>query len=252
MIALDERGPAIAETTLNQLYRPAVGGLQILEHNGNGCTLGFNVFDWSILGGSSPLYFLTAGHCSGTWGQTPRGWPYYQPSSSRVGEEFATVTVHSTGYCPTGHSPCMEADVLAVKYDDTVSVLYGNVANVDASKNITGYLNVQGMVSGAIFGQTVTFVGQVSGKRTATIRDVCKDQWVAGPAGTYWILCQSSADYVSTGGDSGAPIFIPYQQGNQYTPSIVGIHSSTDQAGHKWFSPIDQIDFALNYAFYYW
>jgi hypothetical protein len=258
MVRFEQRDAALGETTLNQTFRPARGGLMINNQDNNPCTLGFNVYNWNTgIGGSSPLYFFTAGHCSGTWGQPPAQTIYYQPGNSptgsRVGVEYATVPVHSGGYCPSGHSPCMDADVLVVQYDDTVSVHYGAVANVDASKNITGYFNVQGTTTGAFVGQVVTMVGQVSGKSTATVRQTCMDQLVSGPAGAYWILCQDSADYSSTGGDSGSPVFIPYTPGNPYTPAIVGIHSSVSTStGHKWYTPISQIDFVFGGAYYYW
>jgi hypothetical protein len=254
MVRFEQRGVAVAQTTLSQYRRPTLGGLLILESSGSQCTLGFNVYNWNTgIGSGSPRYFLTAGHCSETWGSAPFGWPYYQPSyTERIGYEYATATVHSTGYCPSGHSPCLEADALAVRYDDSVSSSYGIVANVDASKNIiTPLFGVVGTVSGGLNGQVVTTVGAFSGKSTATIRAVCVDQQVASGSTTYWIKCQSSADYTAGSGDSGAPVFIPFQSGNSQTPSIVGIHSSTDPSGHKWYTPINQIDIAFGSIWYY-
>ena len=68
------------------------------------------------------------------------------------------------------------------------------------------------------------------------------------------ILCLQETNYVAGSGDSGAPVFIPYN-GNWDTPRVVGIHmgSTNNEQGQprKYFSPITQIEYALP-TLYYW
>jgi hypothetical protein len=255
MVSLKQRGPTIAQTTLNQAYRPVQGGLEISETNGNHCTAGVNVYSY-LTGLGRQQYLLTAGHCSDTWGQGPAGWNFYQPSIGKhIGTEYATAPLRTSG-CPTGHSPCLDADVLAIRIDDTVSTRYGAVSNVDASKNIiTPAFSTVGTVSGVLVGDNVTMVGMASGKVTGTVTVACADQLVdhltsLGTHLTYWVVCQSGATYSSQSGDSGAAVFVPSTSTTE--PRLGGIHSSTDTNGIRWFSDIGEIDTALTNYYFYW
>jgi hypothetical protein len=147
-----------------------------------------------------------------------------------------------------------------VSYVDTVSVLYGSVAKPGCafylgqefcSKNIVGYYNVQGTVVGGITGQAVTMIGQNSGKRTGTILASCEDHLTLGgnPATYVYLRCVQRANYSAGPGDSGAPIFVPYN-GTQQTPVIVGLHSASAN-GQSLITTINQIGYALQSAYYY-
>lgn len=228
-----------------------IGGLEIKV--AIPCTLGFNVMNWDtgIDPYTSTHYFFTAGHCTPTPG-IPSGYDAHQVSllapQDKVGAEYQVVPRRSGASCPVNKSPCMDADVLVVRYDSTVtfpdSVRYGWVANVNASKTIiTPWFNVQGTISGGLNGQTVTTVGMTSGKSTGVISAICVDQ-LLGTSPNIWILCQDRANYVASGGDSGAPVFIPYSSGNPMTPSIVGIHSSS-AGSYRWFSSINMVMYGL-------
>lgn len=210
---------------------------------------------------SSPMYFLTAGHCTrADWG-IPTGnawWRGTYAGADVAGSEFQVDPRRSGANCPVGQSPCVDADVLVVQINSNLtvpdSVLYGNVANVSSSGTIISpWFNVQGTISGGLQGQIVTMVGKSSGKKTGKISMICMAQQVAVPgAPTTWVLCQNRANYSSLGGDSGAPIFIPKVVGNSQTPSIVGIHSSSAANGYRWFTPIQQIDLAFGNSYFYW
>jgi hypothetical protein len=100
-------------------------------------------------------------------------------------------------------------------------------------------------------------VGASSGKRTSTIIKTCVHRTFvdALAGGNMTILCMQETNYVAGGGDSGAPVFIPYIAGNWNTPRVVGIHMGTaaNDSGfiRKYFSPITQIEYALP-TLYYW
>jgi hypothetical protein len=58
---------------------------------------------------------------------------------------------------------------------------------------------------------------------------------------------------VVNGGDSGAPVFVPYDATHpQLDAVMVGIHSSTDQYGYRYLSGIPSIDATFSGAFYYY
>lgn len=255
MIRFHQGMQSYGQATLNQKVRPTVGGLQIKHLNGGDCSLGFNVLNWNtgINPSTDPKYMWTASHCAFTGMGQILGYKIAQLADTVAVEyEVPPVVSFPNWRCPSAaKSPCQEADVLSSKYDDTVNVAYGNVANVDASKNITGYYNVQGTVRGAIVGATLTKVGQAAGKSTGTLSASCVDVVVTFVGmGNVWELCQARATYSSTTGDSGAPIFIPYAVGNPYTPSIVGIHSNASST-FRYFTPISRIDMVFGSAYYY-
>jgi hypothetical protein len=63
-------------------------------------------------------------------------------------------------------------------------------------------------------------------------------------------------NYPAGSGDSGAPVFIPYNPFNPWnTPRVAGIHMGTalneQGVSRKYFSPITQIEYALP-TLYYW
>jgi hypothetical protein len=262
LVEIERGSPAIGETTLLQKYRPAVGGLKIQTPDNPGpstCTLGFNVYKGDPTFGPDPSqgkFFFTASHCSAERGVLT-GNLYYQDSTTsgrRVGLEY-DVALARTSPCPPAESPCQDADVLVVKYDDSVSTLYARVADVDGSKNITGYFNVQGStVSGAIQGDPVTKVGIATGKTSGTVTLDCTDKplFDARTGQNIWVICYSQANYAASEGDSGAPVFVPFSSQDPNSPRFAGIHSSHDDAGFHYFSPVNQIDFAFNSAYYHY
>lgn len=261
MIEVQRESRSVPESTLNDKYRPLVGGLQITNpaFPTKPCTLGYIILKRGEDGYSPDpslgRFFLTAAHCSPTWG-IPTTQIYYQPthwSGNRIGVEVAVAPKLSGGSCPSGKSPCQHADVLVGRADDSVSTLYLRVADVNSLKTIIGHLNLQGAPTlGGLTGETVTKVGSATGKTTGKILATCVDVQLPNFQENIWILCQQRADYHSSDYDSGAPVFIPYSPSNWNTPRLVGIHSSRNVVtGHRHFSPMSQIDYALNYAYYF-
>lgn len=266
MVGFEQSQLGVPETTLNQKYRPLIGGLQIQHHSiTNTCSLGFNVFrrgpDNYSPDPSLGRYFFTASHCSGTWGVFSGAFMYQHVTGAgnRIGVEFEVAPKLTYPACPSpAQSPCQVADVMVGRSDDSVLVSYMRVANVDASKNIIGTFNLQGATTyGGLDGETITMVGATSGKRTSTIMKTCVNRTFPDDitGGTMTILCLQETNYVSGSGDSGAPVFIPYIAGNWNTPRVVGIHmgSTDNEQGQprKYFSPITQIEYALP-TLYYW
>lgn len=256
MVEFRQQDVGRGELKLSDAVRPTAGGIKTQHHNAGYCTLGFNVGRWDEGWNAPPYYFFSAAHCQGsTWGQY-QAYPVYQVNSG-VGEEFEVVPIktYPAWPCPSASkSPCELADLVVYKYDDTVAVRYGNVAKPDGSLNIIGYYNVQPQLVGTIAGQVVTKVGAFGGQSTGTVSLTCTDQPVATTdhPSTVWVLCLGEANYNSADGDSGGPIFIPYNPANpNQTPDLVGIHSNA-AGSHRYFTTMDYIDYATNYAYYYW
>jgi len=136
---------------------------------------------------------------------------------------------------------------MVVKYDTSVAVSMGRVADVDGSRNITGYFNVGSGLSGALGGEAVTLVGAFGGKHTGHVVQgyACEDktQYDSQAHEDVWLICLSRADYAADEGDSGGPVLVSGSH------EIAGLHSSHAGSTH-WFSPINQIDYALNSAYY--
>lgn len=256
MVVIEEVEEAHPDATLNQIYRPVVGGLQIAYPGNPGpspCTIGFNLYrqadDGFYPDVSQGLFFTTASHCSPTPG-TVGGLTVYQPTASpstKIGVEVDHAPILWGYPCPPLKIPCQWADILIVKYLDSIAVGYGAVANVNSSKTIIGYYNIQGTVSGSILGDPVTFVGQAGGKKTGRVTETCVTKQLTG----VWQVCQYKANYAAVPGDSGGPVFVPYSAADPIgTPRVVGSHVST--AGtDRYFAPIAQIASALSHA-YYW
>lgn len=263
MIQFEEIPLAHPNATLEDRFRPLIGGLKVRNSAGVPCTLGFNVLRYDT--GTDPYtsqhYFWTAGHCSGNWGVTSN-YSWWQggtgfTTQDLIANEYEVVPKRTGTNCPTNKSPCVAADVVVARYVSGLtfpgSVRYGWVANVNSSRTIiTPWYNVQASVMGAVPGQTITMIGYASGKKTGTLLQSCQDVQIANPSGgTMWVLCMERANYTAIDGDSGAPLFIPYNPNNPLTPAVVGIHSATG-GSNRYFSGISAIDDALNHAYFFW
>jgi hypothetical protein len=266
MVTMEVIERPVAAGTLNQRYRPLVGGLEIRSPS-LACTLGFNFLKWEtgIDPANSPKYFITAGHCNGNWGNvTGAAFSQVTIGVDRVGQEHQIAPLKlGDPSCPVdtkfgGFTPCFDADVLVGAYDDSVSVLYGRVATVYMpSKVIHNTLSVVGTTSGGITGQTVHLVAAVTGQHnTGKIKASCENIFYADPLDpdrVFWVLCTQRTDNITNIGDSGAPYFILYNPSYpNTTPAVVGIHVAGTGSSRSWLSPINQIDKALGPGTYYW
>jgi hypothetical protein len=130
-----------------------------------------------------------------------------------------------------------------------VSQGYGIVKKTNLNSIvITGNTGVSGIVYGAVAGETVWKVGKTTGTTKGTVTSTCVNFQLQFP--DPMILCGHSAWYGSGDGDSGAPVFIPYDpQQPGSTPRTVGIHSSRAGILVRYYSPHSQILNAQSGAF---
>jgi hypothetical protein len=256
-LAVEQLPPVRRDITLQDSVRPVHGGLSIRRNDGQDCTYGFGGYRM-VNGYPDPAqgeFMVTAAHCqfgvyyvTGTiWGQNTY--------SARIGIEVH-VAPNFTGCsynqcCPYPGLGCQLADVAVVQLDSGISAGYGVVKKTKGGNiTITGLYGVSGQLYGAIAGETVWKVGRTTGTSNGITQATCvnipPDQDALFPG----ILCAHAADYNSGDGDSGAPVFIPYNPNVPYTPRTVGIHFGRSGAT-RYYSHMQQIWYAQDYQ-YWW
>lgn len=227
------------------------GGLKIANDALAICSLGMNGYHSDGAGGpdpSRPPVFMTASHCGGVntvWGQNA--------VSLRIGQTIHDAPVFyppncgASECCPYPTYGCQDADVSVGEYDAGISQGYGVVYKTNInSLTITGTYSIGASIYGAIKGEKVWKVGQTTGTTNGNVSAICVD--IPPDPPFPGILCAQRADYSSDHGDSGAPIFMPFDPANpDFTPRIVGILCC---AG-GYYSPINNIWAAQAYQFFW-
>lgn len=259
MLDIEQLPHARPDATLRDLVRPVHGGLEIQSDFTELCTVGFDGYRTN--GGypdpSLGRYFMTAAHCQNHVGTVGTVWGQdTNTAAARIGVEVHQAPVFYYPQCPyIGNVGCRRADVAVVQYDSAVASGYGVVKKTNiGSIVITGLTGVSGDIYGALAGEKIWKVGKTTGTTTGTVLNTCVDIPPPPPpntAGLPGILCTHTANYNSSGGDSGAPIFIPYNSANPYgTPRTVGIHGGVF-GSVRYYSPMSQIWSAQGYQFYW-
>lgn len=257
MLVVEKMGPVQELATLRNAVRPAVGGLEINKgQSGSGeCTLGFNVYK-KVGGYPDPglgRFFLTASHCANARG-TVTGTVWGQPDiDNPAGVEVATAVIYTGSNCP--YTSCTRADVVVAQYFDSVGSSFGVVAKVNGSNlTIVGSYGVSGDVQGAITGETVTKVGRTTGQTIGKIKAMCVDvNTVDHP--NIWNMCQQRTDVLAGPGDSGSPVFIPFNSAlPNSTPRSVGVLWGAVVGANPpitYHSPMNEISNALSHQWYW-
>ena len=189
-------------STLRDLIRPVVGGLQI-RFSGYLCSLSFNAVRNGVAG------FVTASHCSDNQGGVD-GTLYYQPLN-RVPQEFIGQETVDPSYfrrhgCPQGRR-CRYSDANFSKRADGVSATRGQLAKTIGTGSLVlassaFFVSAEGV---AIEGDIANKVGRTTGWTRGRVSRTCAN---TGVSGTNIInLCQTFVDASVASGDSGSPVF---------------------------------------------
>lgn len=250
-LSVEELAPIRRQATLRDQVRPVYGGLKIVNDFASICSLGMNGYHSDGAGGydpSQPPVFMTASHCGGVntvWGQNA--------VSLRIGQTIHDAPVFfppscgASECCPYPTYGCQDADVSVGEYDGGISQAYGVVYKTNLSSiTIAGTYSVGASMYGAINGETVWKVGQTTGTTKGQVAQSCVD--IPPDPPFPGVLCTQQANYASDFGDSGAPIFMPFDAAHpNSTPRIVGIHFG----GGGYYSPINNIWAAQAYQFFW-
>jgi hypothetical protein len=139
--------------------------------------------------------------------------------------------------------------VSVVQYDDTISQGYGVVYKTALnSLTITGTYSVGASTYGALTGEIVWKVGATTGTTNGRVTATCVDVRVINEPG---VLCAQAGTYHADHGDSGSPVYMPYDPGNpNFTPRWVGILFAGDGTT-TYHSTWNSIVAAQSYQFFW-
>jgi hypothetical protein len=218
----------VTASGLRGTWRPDGGGVQIVDPQGDRCTLGFNV--------TTPdgvLRFITASHCnSGAIGAGNTGAAMYQPT---IGPQYLLGNVSINP--PFNYSDplcrgwaCTRADAMLVTYNTPSNgpkrvafTDFGGFNNGQGSITVTGWWpTVSSPATIPALGDRIDKMGRTTGWTIGTLGATCEYPLVdsANTQGInpYVVLCAGRVDNARWGtGDSGAPVFVAPPSG-QLTP----------------------------------
>jgi hypothetical protein len=207
-VSIEELDPVSPGKLLTDRFSPVPAGVRLAILDGSYCTIGFNARYFG-----TPV-FLTNSHCTPQFGVTDApptndfGQPYYDRV---IGEESFDPPTFSCKYA--GYA-CRYSDAAEVTYYDTVAVRFGVIARpyynsttIDPTKP---EFRIVGERAYPFAGESVSFVGHVSGWREGPVSYTCHDVDLGGVTANgrpVKLLCQAVVSVVSQKGDSGAPFF---------------------------------------------
>jgi hypothetical protein len=234
-VIVEEAEPVRFERSLRDRHRPLVGGLQIsirtpffLALRGI-CTLGFNAIRAGVEG------FVTNSHCTLTQGGVESTF-FSQPFSrvEIVGGETVDPPYFTGAPCPPTRR-CRFSDSAFAQRVFVASATLGAIAqpalNAVAWDGVQTYRIVDNVAVSAV-GDMVEKIGRTTGRTQGVVTFTCQNLPVRFTNIT--LLCQNTATYPSTFGDSGSPVILP---DSTTTALLYGIHWGSGGA----FSPIANV-----------
>jgi hypothetical protein len=210
---METGGPIEFNSTLRDLRRPVVGGIEIGTPFAF-CSLGFNAQRLGVAG------FVTASHCSNTDDIPPCkiGTVFTQPDDgvNRIGVETVRSKPHGCFCLAFGHLcafNCITSDSAFVKLDRPTSAALGLIARPEEADGITAVwdgVSMFRLVGGRtpIIGDSVKRVGRTTGRKSghvilaATVPVIKSFPF----KGRILLEDQIFATYISVEGDSGGPV----------------------------------------------
>lgn len=207
------------------VVRPPGGGVAIEGPKGY-CTLGYNAYYRNASGVyDGKRYFITASHCTSTFGVVDSA-VFGQPNGAyRIGVEVVDPNLwdsDTSATCPVGYS-CRYSDAAAVQYDDSVAWKQGKIAFTNGTFPflITDWytLLTEGDNWSLYGGITIKKVGASTGLTSGTVLNTCVN--VVEPMTTRVMLCQSQGTLIANFGDSGSGVF--HDDGSGDANPLIGV-----------------------------
>lgn len=235
-ISIEEGDPVTPAKLLTEVFSPVPGGVRVSPR---GCTLGFNA-----LYGTQRV-FVTAAHCTDVFGSTAPASLFGQPNAfRRIGVESYDpptfpCTVNGVTYS------CRRSDAAEVQYHDTVAVRLGRIARPYFNSTTVDPNNPEFRIIGErqfpYVGETVSFVGQISGWREGPVSGICLDlkTEIIENDRNVLLKCQTQIDVAAQDGDSGAPTF--HRSSYPGDVYLAGILNSRRE-GRSYYSPMQNIE----------
>lgn len=197
-------GPVEMEQTLQNFFRPLMGGYQIQNPGGGTCTLGFITTNPA---NGAPA-FVTNSHCTNTyWGFDGVAFGQAQWWQG-VGNEVRDPNGFRCflwGRCRFADAALVQANVNTAINQVARTTWWGTPGNPGSLTVANPPLQVVSHVWWPSWGQMVDKVGRTTGWNYGFVRNTCV---LVNVSFNRRLLCQYYADYWSQGGDSGSPVFI--------------------------------------------
>ena len=156
----------------------------------------------------------------------------YQPSLGaqfRIGMEVADPALPRLTGCPSGMSLCRWSDAAVIQLDEGISISTNTIAHTPLGGSVTMIEPpITTVGTGAFFyvvGDTMAKTGRTTGTSIGPVVMTCVDG-ATSPTG-YWILCQDFVQADVDDGDSGAPVFDPYDPEGPLAYGILHARSFT-------------------------
>ncbi len=197
-------GPVEQEQTLQNFFRPLMGGYQIQNPGGGICTLGFITRNPA---NGAPA-FVTNSHCTNTyWGFDGVAFGQAQWWQG-VGNEVRDPNGFRCflwGRCRFADAALVQTNAPTALNQIARTQWWGTPGNAGSLTVANPPLQVVSNVLYPSWGQMVDKVGRTTGWNYGFVRNTCVTVHVSF---NRRLLCQYYADYLSQGGDSGSPVFI--------------------------------------------
>ncbi len=199
-------------TSLTAPHVPAVGGVRQVNTGATPCTIGL------IVHRSGSSGSVSNSHCTPTTFGLDAGYQIFNGDMDHLlGQELVDPVALSFSVCSV--TPCRYSDAVYYAAEDTVALRRGAIARP------TGYSAVWGTAGPLAVDQTLRFfsvtstaqpgqvspghylmkVGQTTGWTEGIVLNTCLDIIAADG---YKRKCAIRSKYYSSGGDSGAPVFL--------------------------------------------
>lgn len=240
---MSSRSVAALSQTLSATFDPTPGGVGALYEEASGglvpCTFGFSAY---LDGGQGDLGFVTAAHCSDTFGGVDGSVEFRQNGDSNpIGVEQIDHSNVCGGDCKWSDAAWYEFCCGRDPQFALIARTQDSLGNLPASRtidNVRPRFQVDGTVSNPVEGDSVFKIGTTTGWTTGEVQDTCVNYMRFG----HTLKCQDLADYGRQTADSGGPVLLPDGQ-TPYIVYIMGIHHGVDlTTGEAIFSAIANIE----------
>jgi hypothetical protein len=218
--------------TLSDYFGPVFGGLAI-SNSGQNCSFGFNAY-WGPYQG-----FVTASHCSSSWGSTDYSY-FNLRGTYAIGYEIRDPALWTSIWpwdCPWGRR-CRHSDASFVYNPGWIGWNYARIARTTSWNGSTTIdpaaptFTITTEQFNPVMNQELDKVGAQTGWTFGLLSGTCMDVNVPGTNIT--LKCQNRVSATAAAGDSGAPVFEWHPDGNVYLVGIVALGNG----GDYWYSPI--------------
>jgi len=245
-LEFERNAPYVAQSTLQDQFRPIQGGIQIQRVSGTSrasCTLGFAAL-WN-----NQQVFLTAGHCSPNLMATDNV-EQFQPTAPLTAADSATMMgigreiFRYSEACGSGR--CAYSDAAIYGPVPSPAWRLGRIAQPSIgcfpgpcsppAIEVSAYWShwvIDTTHASFIVNDLVSQIGSATGWSQGYVSRTCVD---VTPSHGVTYRCQMFAGYGASDGDSGSPILLDIMGGPDSTVTLGGIHSGKS-ARNAVFSP---------------